>query len=1318
MKKVVALALLLWGMSLVLMSQSGLYYTSEKLSSTIITSICQDKAGYIWIGTEYGLNRFDGYTFTVYKNNPQDSTSLMFNMVNKVFCDKEGNLWVGTNIGLQRYDYQTDRFLTYHYPTDTQARVSDICQTADGKVLAGTSGRGLFLIDVKGCTLSLQNEYKANKDDDYFGYMLVDSEGGIWHSGIVGFSVKKPGKRPELFTMLSEPPTSFEDIGGKILMLTRNNLVVYDNGRFHYDYFDVSEVSMPNMHFWTAMRDHLGNIYIGTRGNGLLWIPRGSRKVQRYTVHVPGIDMMKSNIRALMEDRQGNIWIGCRSKGLLLLPGRKEQFTTWSFSNQKKDIGNYVSSVCKGDNGIVWCTVQNEGVYGFNAEGQIIANPQSPKDVEFIGRDRKGNYFLGTRSRIYEYNPQTGSSRQILEFMADKLNAMADDGHGHLYFSAFSKGMLRYDRTTGQTRLFSQSDKDTQEKGHMWNNWVMSMTVDRNGRVWMATSDGVCCYDDATDSFKPYGWNVLLDGYRCECLCETHEGNMLIGTMSGIYIWRRSTGVLELLPNSESLKGINIAYIVQDQNGDIWCSTSWGIWHYRESDHQWVNYISGSGLTIKEYVTQAGLYSADDNTIYFPTSDGITTFTPQQVQNIAIELGDIRLTNMSWGGQQMSTYSEDDHFTLPYIDNVISMKFSLMNFLDAANTTFEYRMDAGGEWMPAGSEGQNTICFNSLSSGTYRLEVRAIVSGVVSPSHTFVITIAAPWYRSTYAYIIYFIAILGLICLAGMIWRRHWYLQIEEDKMKFLINATHDIRSPLTLIMSPLEKLKNEGERIDPTSPEKVQKFKESVLTPSLKVIDSNAHRIMNLVNQILDIRKIDKQQMKLSCSETNMGTFVHDICSFFEYNAQQRHINFTFNAPEEPMMAWIDTTQFEKVVSNLLSNAFKYSYDRGNIDVKLSSGHDSQAHSSLKDYIELTVTDNGTGMREDTLKHLFDRFYQGKSAKSSHVEGTGIGLNLCKMIVDMHQGTITARNRDDGQQGSVFTVRIPQGMAHLSAKELDNKEEKLNTIILTQHTNPKSNHRILIVDDDEELARYIGQELSTYYYVTICNNGKEGLRELLSKQKEGNENNDYSLVVSDVMMPEMDGFTMLRLIKTNSDIWHIPVIMLTSKNDVGNRLEGLERGADAYLTKPFNLSELHLTIDNLIAKNRILEDKFSQKKRPADYIDNIELKGNDEQLLERIMKCINDHFSDENLDSDLICQEVGISRSHLHQKMKVLTGLPISDFIKNLRMEQAARLLAEQKQSITQVAYAVGYSYASTFSTVFKKHFGISPREYIKQHQ
>ena len=350
-------------------------------------------------------------------------------------------------------------------------------------------------------------------------------------------------------------------------------------------------------------------------------------------------------------------------------------------------------------------------------------------------------------------------------------------------------------------------------------------------------------------------------------------------------------------------------------------------------------------------------------------------------------------------------------------------------------------------------------------------------------------------------------------------------------------------------------------------------------------------------------------------------------------------------------------------------------------------------------------MLDTGTGLDNDSLKHIFDRFYQGGNSRRLHIDGTGIGLNLCKMIVDMHHGTIDAHNREDGQRGSVFTVTLPLGTAHLQESEM---EQEAETPVETAHVASKtqsSKYRVLVVDDDLEIANYIADELGHYYRFGICSNGKEGLKELLS--------NEYDLVVSDVMMPEMDGFTMLRMIKTNLNISHLPVVMLTSKADVGNRLEGLERGADAFLAKPFDMEELHMVIENLIHNRQRLKGKFSGAQQQADKLELPEVKGNDEQLMERIMKAVNKNLSNSDFNVDMLTQEVGISRAQLHRKMKELTGISTSEFIRNIRLEQAARLLKEQKINVTQVAYTVGFSNLAHFSTIFRKHFGVAPSEF-----
>lgn len=1279
-------------------------FVSDKLSSTKITAICQDKVGYMWIGTEYGLNRFDGYRFVHFLNVPDDSTSLYSNVVEYIFCDSDGRLWIGTSTSLVRYDYATNSFEHFHFPKGRSPRVNSIVETKDGKLLVGTSGYGLYQVVSGSNMLKELFDYRIDDQDNYFNHMYEDAMGGFWKSGANRFSYKPRGGKMQMFRT-RHIPLGFFELEGRTIAMCRDTLFVYDNGRLVPDFIDVSAIG-GKAGFLAAMKDNSGNIYLGTNGNGLWWIPAGSRRLQRHTFIAHGFDLATSIVTSLAEDRQGNIWVGCKHKGVTMIPGTKDSFQSWSFSRQKHDIGTYVSSMCEGDDGIVWCTVRSNGVYGFDATGRIVATPSAPQDVELIYRDCDGRFWLGTVHGVFAYDPKTGSSRLLTDVACSSFNAMVDNGKGYLAISAFSKGMLVYNKQTGSMRHLDMSQTEDSVRGRITNNWITCFTADRDGRIWIGTPSGVSCYDPEADTFRPFGWQELNTHLPCFDLQETLNGDILIATDQGIMHWQRSINSMQPLKGAEQLQRMEINDIEQDRNGDLWCSTSMGIWHYHSDTGKWSSYAGGYGLTKHEYVNSVGLHTNDDR-IFFATSDGLCTFRPEQLVAQKETVGTLMLTAFRINAQPVSTLSRSDgnpvtlqpieqsrRFCLSYLDNSFSLEFSLLDFANAANVVFEHRLSNSDAWI-ATSAGENSIVFNHLPSGTYKLEVRAVSNGSVTAAQVYEIHVSSPWYSTPLAYIVYILLLLSFIFMAALYYKRRLRHRFEEEKMKFLINATHDIRSPLTMIMGPLGKLRNK------TTDESMQ--------TELSVIERNAQRIQQLVNQILDVRKIDKQQMHLRCRETNMQEFLQANHKFFEHYANERNIKLSLEMPsdEEPIMAWIDRRQFEKVISNLLSNAFKYSYDHGEIVVSLSAGTSEKGKSPLKDYIEITVSDTGTGMQPNALQHLFDRFYQGKTSSSAHTEGTGIGLNLCKMIVDMHHGTISGGNRQDGRQGSIFVVRIPKGNGHLAEKEIDREQEQPATLQLKSNK-PSSNSRVLIVDDDEEIGQYIGNELSGYYHFTLCRNGKDGLKELLS--------DDYDLVISDVMMPEMDGFTMLRMIRSNGMINHLPVIMLTSKTDIDNRLKGLEKGADAYLTKPFSIDELHALIDNLISSRLRLRGKFSGVQNPVEKVKDIEVKGNDEQLMERIISSINAHISDSDFNIETLCSEAGISRSHLHRKMKEMTGMAISDFIRNIRMEQAARLLIEQKLNITQVAYKVGYSTLAHFSSVFHKHFGLSPKAFIER--
>ncbi len=1278
-------------------SQAGHYYASDRFSSGLINAICQDSYGFIWIATDYGLNKFDGYTFTTYRHLSNDTTSLCSNSVVSLHCDQKGQLWVGTSKGLDRYDYGEDLFQHIYYHKDLHPRVMKIQPWDGDTLLVSTAGYGLFCLTGKKMQ-RLNSRFTSDEENGHFGSIFRDSYRRIWKCG-TGSVITVKDRSGHITVLHSHSGNVIEVIErlGEPIIVCQKGLLKYADGKLSEYGIDLSQCG-TDIVINQIFKDNNEDIYIGTRGDGLFLLKKGSNKLERVECFTRDFNLNTAKVCAIAKDRQGNLWVGCQPKGLVMIPSVQPQFHSWSFAAQGISLHSTITSICEGSNGELWCTVQGNGIYGFNSRGNVVAKAKGPMGAEFIFRDSQKRYWVGTSDGLYEYEPTTGQTSRRVTFDCDKFNDMTDDGNGNIYISTFSKGFCVFNTSTGQLRNFNSSQKDS-VRGWLCNNWVMAMMPDHNGNIWLATSSGVSCYNPKADSFRSQGWHQLINGVMCYSLCETKQGDVLIGTDQGIYIYKQGEKDAELFPSGEELCDKVVCYIVQANNGDIWCSTSAGLWQYDSRKGKFIGHFNGNGLITKEYINCVGLHTDNDN-IFFATNDGITSFSPSDIKPGHGSLPEIKLTDFLIAGNSANIRTEshgqvvmqgpvidNTRFSVSYLDNSITLKFSLLDYSNPSNIIYEYRI-GGGAWTQ-NPEGQNAIMVSHLQPGKYRIEVRALLSGTYSPVKVITIEVAPPWYQSTLARIIYALLGISFLLFLGWAYRRRARQQMNEEKMKFLINATHDIRSPLTLIMSPLANLRR-------------RLSQGATMEDALRDVDTierNAKRILTLVNQILDVRKIDKQQMHLHCSKTDLIAFARGVFKMYEYNAKEHNITFQLQAEGLSRLdVWIDRSQFDKVISNLLSNAFKYSSEGGIITVAIAQDGE---------WARLKVTDNGTGMENDALKHIFDRFYQGDNSRRMNVKGTGIGLNLCKMIVDMHHGTITAENRTDGH-GAVFTVSLPLGNAHLKPEEIEEhptETAETKTVIPTQSS---SRRRVLIVDDDEEIRQYISSELSHYYKFSACSNGKEGLKELLT--------NDYDLVVSDVMMPEMDGFTMLRMIKTNINISHIPVIMLTSKADVGNRLEGLERGADAFLAKPFNMEELHATIENLIQTRLRLKGKFTGAQLQADKVEQIEVKGNDEQLMERIMKAINKYMSDSDFNVEMLCQEVGISRAQLHRKMKEMTGLSTSEFIRNIRLEQGARLLKEQKVNITQVAYLVGFSNLAHFSTVFRKHFGVTPTEYAEK--
>ena len=711
-------------------------------------------------------------------------------------------------------------------------------------------------------------------------------------------------------------------------------------------------------------------------------------------------------------------------------------------------------------------------------------------------------------------------------------------------------------------------------------------------------------------------------------------------------------------------------------------STAQGIWCYDSKAKSFFSFEKGNGLLTKEYL--AGVVgSTSDGVICYGNSEGLTYFRPSQVKNYDEKTSAIYLSGVLLDGKMAPFIG--DNLSVPSDFKSIVLSFSQLDYQSVGNIVFQYRIN-GGKWI-SNAAGDNSFNFTGLSYGHYRIEVRTYCNGKYSIYNKVInLDVLAPWYLTVWAKLIYLILVLGFMAAVIFIYLHKKKRDLEEAKMQFLINATHDIRSPLTLIMEPLKKLK---ERLG-----NAEEYHEDIDT-----MDRNAQRLLTLVNQILDKRRLDKHQMKLSCRETNLVEFSRGLVSLFTYNANLRGINIRLEMPETPVNAWIDRNKLDKAIANLLSNAFKYTPNGGEIIFRIEK-QDKK--------VLLYVIDSGKGLgKNDDAKTLFERFYQGKNSADMHLGGSGIGLNLCRSIVRLHGGDVYAHNREDGKSGACFIIELPLGKEHLKNNQIysDNGKTKKKQ----QRDAASRNCKILLVDDDIEICRYLKSELSDWYRFVICNNGKEALNQLFS--------DDFDLVISDVVMPEMDGITLLKNIKGNANISHVPVIMLTSKSEISDRLEGIKLGADAYLAKPFSLEELHLTIDNLIDNVRRLKGKFSGALKQDDKVEKIEVKGNDEELMERIMKVVNENMSDSDFNVEKMCDEVGVSRTQLHRKLKEMTGVPTSEFLRNIRLNEAARLIREHKINITQVSYMVGFANNSHFSTAFKKYFGMSPTEYAAKY-
>ena len=1269
-------------------ANSGRLYTSNDLSSSLIRCIIQDKYGFIWVGTNYGLNRFDGYNFSTYLCNPADITTIQDNEIVKLYPYSKEFLFVATNRGLYKYSYLTNSFQHIVLEKkDEKIRVSSLIEDGKHNLLIGTAGYGAYRLDMTTGKVTRLSRKSANSVDNFFTMLFFDAEGYLWqanHTKVLR-KYKYDGKSIKLVSVY-EPKELF---GIRKLYATdkKGFFVAHTGGIMRYDYashrfsrYDFDFSAHQGAGFISAVTlDKYGNLWLGTSGDGTFKIPHGSRKAYRVELNNQSFIFDNAHISDLLIDRDGNQWYGCYMKGLFLSNNDRNVFHSVTLD----DLGagmETISSVVGVADGVMLFVVKNHGLYLLDEKTGNTRQLQSPAGLIKVYSDYRKMVYVYASEGIYEYDWKHQTYRLLLPANGLSLDGMLVDAAGNMYLTSQGNGLYVWNRKSGKMTQYLMDDRRPHKT--ICNNWITDIRLDSRGRLWCATTNGVSCMDTKTGYFDIILSRPLLEGKTCYSTLELSDGKIAIATEMGLYLYDRKNQQTTPWPHSESISGLRIYSLKKDAWGNLWMSTAQGIWCYSSKAKLFFSFEKGNGLLTKEYL--AGVVgSTPDGVICYGNSEGLTYFRPSQVKDYNEKMSAIYLSGVLLDGKMAPFIG--DNLSVPSDFKSIVLSFSQLDYQSVGNIVFQYRIN-GGKWI-SNAAGDNSFNFTGLSYGHYRIEVRTYCNGKYSIYNKVIkLNVLAPWYLTVWAKLIYLILVLGFMAAVIFIYLHKKKRDLEEAKMQFLINATHDIRSPLTLIMEPLKKLK---ERLG-----NAEEYHEDIDT-----MDRNAQRLLTLVNQILDKRRLDKHQMNLSCRETNLVEFSRGLVSLFTYNANLRGIQIKLEMPETPVNAWIDRNKLDKAIANLLSNAFKYTPNGGEIIFRIEK-QDKK--------VLLYVIDSGKGLgKNDDAKTLFERFYQGKNSADMHLGGSGIGLNLCRSIVRLHGGDVYAHNREDGKSGACFIIELPLGKEHLKNNQIysDNRDTKKKQ----QRGAASRNSKILLVDDDIEICRYLKSELSDWYRFVICNNGKEALKQLLS--------GDFDLVVSDVVMPEMDGITLLRNIKGNANISHVPVIMLTSKSEISDRLEGIKLGADAYLAKPFSLEELHLTIDNLIDNVRRLKGKFTGALKQDDKVEKVEVKGYDEELMERIMKVVNENLSDSDFNVEKMCDEVGVSRTQLHRKLKEMTGVPTSEFLRNIRLNEAARLIREHKINITQVSYMVGFANNSHFSTAFKKYFGMSPTEYAARY-
>ena len=1312
-----------------------LFTTDQHLSSSLINNIYEDSKGMIWVATEDGLNRYDGAKFTIYKHDPNNENSLAHNYVCTLFEDSRGNLLIGSYGGVQLYDPDTDTFSPPAHDRNGEPfynNVSNILERHNGEIwISGDYLAAVIIEDGKPIIEQLNIGIPTEMSD----HMIEDDNHNVWISrGEEGVCLIQANGEIQHYQDNEEGATIVrlcKDNEGNVYAGSINKgFMIFDkqqNNFIHIPYKNNIELPVKGL---CAVNDK--EIYLATDGKGVKIYNTHKKELTDYTFENNYFDSNTLKVHSIIKDKVGNLWFAIYQKGVAMIPAASNNFKYIGYKSVSQNIigTSCITSLHRGYNGTLWLGTDNDGIYGLTADNRPLVhyapteNDKSiPGIIINVFEDSEHNLWFGSftdgMGRIDTRTGRCFTQKDLLDKHGRPVQRVYDfeeDHNKRIWVGTLGYGLFYYDM---KKRQVIYDSKINEELGQ----WICCLHYSPTNHLYIGTYKGLYVLDLNNDS-KP---QHILDRRIILNIYEDNLGRIWAGGSDGLTLWNPQNQKIKNYSINDGLPSNTVYGIQGDDNGDLWISTNAGLSQFNTHHEKFYNYHVGDGLQGNEFNKNA-TFKDKDGTLWFGGVSGITYFHPKNISN-TYKQWDIRITDfylhnrpvrkgMLSGGNSIITQPvyEAKEFYLAHDDNTFSIEFSPLEYNAPSHLTYLYSIN-NKEWIYL-PEGVNRVPFYNLAPGKYLFRVKAKDNTVYSDAQEITIHISPVWWASSWAKTVYLLIILGIIALITFQTRKHYLYkqrmiehihaeEIKEAKLQFFINISHEIRTPISFIINPLQRLMSMD-----TDKERNQIY---------HTIYRNSERILRLINQLMDVRKIDKGMMNLTFEETEIVGFINDICDTYSEQATSKNISMKFiHEGIDRLNLWIDPNHFDKIILNLLSNAYKFTPEHGKITISLRNVINPAIEGPLSNYAEFIVSDTGPGISEEEIEHIFKRFYQAKQQTENLQSGTGIGLHLTQSLVELHQGEITCKN-NESQTGCQFIVKIPIGYMHLPANSLSyNKRLSRPTLQETffdtftykeENVEEKSKnvkHHILIVEDNDEIRRYLSLELSSKYHIKECANGREALEEVFKKEPD--------LIISDIMMPEMDGLTLCRKIKGNINLNHIPIILLTARVQEEDNIEALEKGADAYLTKPFNSRILEKTIRNLILSREKLRNAFSNHQSHNDKLTQIEVESPDEKLMNRIMKVINNHMSDPSLTVEMIASEVGTSRVHLNRKLKELTNQTAREFIKNTRLKQAAILLSQKKQSITEIAELTGFANPNNFSTAFKELYGVSPSAY-KEH-